>query len=97
MGLIPDINKMINDKAVLKFKIGRTIDLPRACWRFKCDDIISLHATDLIGAVILENLLINIFRNHPKNRNVVNGSGGGICFEKTNHVYIFFTKSAVLK
>ena len=88
--LIPGIRKMINDKSVKEFKIGRTIDLPRACWRFKCDDIVRLYSSDVMEAIVLENSLINFFRSHYKNKNVVNGSGGGICFEKINHVYIEF-------
>lgn len=87
--LIIIVNTIANEKSVNTFYIGRSNNLDATKSRHGCDKVIPIYETNSPEhSLTIEDDLIKIFIEHPKNDNGVDDSRGNISEEDTIYVYV---------
>ena len=81
--------RLITDKSITGFYIGRTNDLNATTRRHSTDNVLALYETDSVNnAIEIENNLIKVFFEHHKCKNENDHAGGGASDAYVNYVYL---------
>jgi hypothetical protein len=80
---------LVNDRRVVLFSFGRTINLERRRVALRVDYLLPVYATSSAeNAMQIERTLIHLFQRHRKIRNVAASSSGRVGVSRSHYVYV---------